>query len=155
MGDAGGDLAGSKGLDHRQRALACGECVEHDALERLVVLPKNKIAEPFAYLGLHRRQLALDLVHIGAAYGELGLDLRVVGAEAELDAAVGNELLDPGEQLVDMRLAKPVGMKALQIDRGCRAAARQEARDDLLFEHAAEFARHSGGEEEASLADIE
>ena len=32
-------------------------------------------------------------------------------------------------------------MEALQMDRGRRAAARQEARDDLLFEHAAQLAR--------------
>ena len=76
-------------------------------------------------------------------------------AEAELDAAVGHQLLDPGEQLVDMRLAEPVGMEALQMDRRRRAAARQQARDDLLFEHAAQLARHPGGEEEPRLADVE
>ena len=43
-----------------------------------------------------------------------------MGAEAELDAAVGDQVLDPGQQLVDMRLAEPVGMEALQMDRGRR-----------------------------------
>ena len=77
-----------------------------------------------------------------------------MGAEAELGAAVGNQRLDPVEQRIDMRFAEPVGVKALQLDRRLGAAAREEARDDLLFQHAAQFARHAGGEEEARLADI-
>ena len=116
MGDAGGDLAGGEGLDHRQRTLAGGECREHDAFERLVVLAEDEVAEPLAHLGLHRSELPMDLAHIGAAHGQLGLDLRVMGAKAELDAAVGDEIFDPGQQLIDMRLAEPIGMKALQVD---------------------------------------
>src|SRR5215472_8793253 len=41
------------------------------------------------------------------------------------------------------------------MNRGRCAAARQEPRDDLLFEHAAQLTRHAGSEEEASLADVE
>ena len=114
-----------------------------------------KLPEAPAHLRLDRRELLLDLVHIGAAHGQLGLDLRVVGAKAELDAAVGDEVFDPGQQLIDVRLAEPVGMKALQVDCRRRAAARQEPGDDLLFEHAVELARHAGGEEKPSLADVE
>ena len=155
MGDAGGDLAGGEGLDDRQRAVAGGERAKYDALQCLIVLAEDEIAEPPPHLRLDRCELPLDLLHIGAARGQLGLDLRIVGAEAELDAAVGNEVFDPGQQLIDMRLAEPIGMKALQMDRGRRSSARQEARDDLLFEHAVQLARHSGGEEKPSLADVE
>ena len=76
-------------------------------------------------------------------------------AEAELGAAVRHQLLDPLQQVIDMRLAEPVGMKALQADRGLHAAFRQQARDDLLLQHAAQFARHAGGEEKPRLADID
>ena len=103
----------------------------------------------------HRRQLALDVVLVGAAHGQLGLDLRVVGAEAELDAAVGHQVLDPGEQLVDMQFAEPIGMEPLQVDHTRASAARQQARDDLLFEHAKQLARHAWGEEKPRLADVE
>src|SRR6516165_4420106 len=116
MGDAGGDLTGGEGLDHGQRALAGSQCSEHDSLEGLVVLTEDKVAEPPAHLRLDWCELLLDLVHTGAAHGQLGLDLWVVGAKAELDAAVGNQVLDPGQELVDMRLAEPVGMKALEMD---------------------------------------
>ena len=46
-------------------------------------------------------------------------------------------------------------MEALEVDRRRRAAARQQARDDLLLQHAAQLARHAGREEEARLADVE
>src|SRR5207244_5762043 len=108
MGDAAGDLPAGEGLDDGERAPFGGERLEHDAFERLVVLAKDEVAETPPHFFLHRRQLRLDFVHIGAAYGELRLDLRIVGAEAELDAAVRHQLLDPGEQLVDMRLAEPI-----------------------------------------------
>jgi len=78
-----------------------------------------------------------------------------MGAKAELDTAVRDEVFDPGRQLIDMRLAEPVRMKALQVDHTRRAAARQEARDDLLFEHAVELVRDAGGEEKPGLADVE
>jgi hypothetical protein len=54
-----------------------------------------------------------------------------------------------------MRLAELVGVKALQMDCGRRSSARQEAQDDLVFEHAVHLARDSGGEEKPSLADVE
>ena len=92
--------------------------LQDHAFERVVVLGQDEIAEPLAHLGDDRRELALDVGLVGAAHGQLGLDLRVMGAEAELDAAVRHQFLDPGQQLVDMRLAEPIGMKALQLDRG-------------------------------------
>jgi hypothetical protein len=52
------------------------------------VLAEDEIAETLAHFCLDRCQLLLDLVHVGAADGQLGLDLRIMGAEAELDAAV-------------------------------------------------------------------
>src|SRR2546430_9402707 len=39
----------------------------------------------------------------------------------------------------------------LQLDRRRSAAAGQETRDDLFLEHAAQFSRHTRGEEEARL----
>jgi len=53
--------------------------------------------------------------------------------------------LTPPQQSRDASLAR--------LRRG--AAARQEARDNLLFEHAAQLARHPRGEEKSGLADIE
>src|SRR4029077_17779914 len=111
-------------------------------------LAEDEVAEAPAHLRLHWRELCLDLVHVGAAHGELRFDLRVMGSEAELDAAGGPQPLDAGEELIDMRLAETVGMKPLQMDRRRRAAACQQSRNDLLFEHAAQLARHAGGEEE-------
>ena len=46
-------------------------------------------------------------------------------------------------------------MEALQIDRGLHAALREEPRNDLLLEHAAQLARNAGREEEPRLADVE
>ena len=53
-----------------------------------------------------------------------------------------------------MRFAEPVGVEALELDRGLRAAAGEQARDDLLLQHPAQLARHAGGEEEPRVADI-
>src|SRR5260221_11073313 len=103
------------------------------------------MAEPLAHFRLDGTELSLDVGHVGAAHGELGLELRIMGAEAELDAAVGNQILDPGEQRVDMALAGSVGMEALQVDRCLDAAALEEARDDLGLEHPPDLARHAGG----------
>src|SRR2546425_3433630 len=46
-------------------------------------------------------------------------------------------------------------MESLEMDGRLQAAAGEESRNDLLLEHAAELARHPGGEEEAGLADVE
>ncbi len=46
-------------------------------------------------------------------------------------------------------------MEALQVDDAWRAAARQQARDDLLVQHAVQLARHARREEEARVADVE
>ena len=76
-------------------------------------------------------------------------------AEAELDAAVGHQRLDAGQQRIDVQLAEAVGMESLEEDRRRCAAARQQARDHLLLQHAVKLARHARGEEEPCLADIE
>src|SRR5439155_14048202 len=47
------------------------------------------------------------------------------------------------------------GMKPLQMDRGRRTAARQQTWNDLLFEYAAQLARHAGRKEKARPADVE
>src|SRR5207237_856 len=75
-------------------------------------------------------------------------------AKAELRAAVGDQGLDPFEHRVDMAFAEPIGVKALQLDRRLGAAAGEEARNDLLFEHAVQFARHPGSKEKPSLAGL-
>ena len=77
---------------------------------------------------LHRRQLAADVVHVGAAHGQLGFELRVVGPEAELQAPVGHERLQPREQGVGVRFSDPVRVEALEearrlAGRSSRAAA--------------------------------
>src|SRR5215472_6192553 len=154
MRNAAGDLPAGKGLDDCERALLRGECLEHNAFQALVVLGDDEVTETPPHFRLHRRKLYLDVAQVGAPYRELGFDLRVMRAEAELDAAVRDQFLDSGEQLVDMRFAETIGMKALQMDRRWRAATREHARDDLFFEHAAQFARHAGCEKEPRLADV-
>src|SRR5438105_632345 len=62
---------------------------------------------------------------LGAAHRHLGFDLRIMRAKAELGAAVRHQRFDALQQRIDMRLAEPIGMKALQPDRARRPAARQ------------------------------
>ena len=45
-------------------------------------------------------------------------------------------------------------MEALEVDRGGCAAAGEQARDHLLLQHAPQFARHAGREEETRAADV-
>ena len=135
--------AAGERLDHRQRGLPARQLLQDHALERLIVLGQDEVAEPLAHLLLDRRELAPDVVHVGAAHGELGLELRVVGAEAELHAPVGHQRLHAREQAVDVRFADPVGVEALQEARRLPAALREQARDDLLLEHAVQLARHA------------
>ena len=84
-----------------------GQLVQNHALEFLIVLGQDEVAEAFAHFLLDRCELATDVLHVRAAHGELGLELRVVGAEAELDAAVRRQRLHPGEHSVGTRLADP------------------------------------------------
>ena len=105
MSNAGGDLAGGEGLDHRQRAPARGECVEHDALERLAVLAAlaaragslavvetftaGQISARIAHLPgaekVFRRSLvARDPAEIAAA---LGLDGALISGEISRELA--------------------------------------------------------------------
>ncbi len=46
-------------------------------------------------------------------------------------------------------------METLEEDRDLQAALGQQARNDLLLEHAPQLARHARGEEESRLADVE
>src|SRR5437870_1634532 len=154
VGDARGDLPAREGLHDGERGLATRELGQNDAFERLVVLGQDEVAEPLADLLLDGGELPLDLVHVGPTHGQLGLELRVVGAEAQLHAAVGHQLLHAGEQRVHVRFAEAVGVEALQVDGGLETALREEPRDDLLLEHAPELAGDAGSEEEAGLADV-
>src|SRR2546422_7194087 len=56
----------------------------------------------FPYTTLFRS----DVLHVRAAHRQLGLELRVVGPEAELHAAIGHELLHAPQQGVDVRFAE-------------------------------------------------
>jgi hypothetical protein len=87
----GGDLAAREAFDHRERALARRQRGEHHALQGLIVLRQDEVAEAPAHLRLHRRELALDVRHVGAAHRELGLELGIMRAEPELDAAVDHQ----------------------------------------------------------------
>ena len=74
-------------------SVPCRSCelLQDDALERLVVLGEDEVAEALA----HFRSTGASFRQISsmsrAAHGELGLELRVVRAEAELHAAVRRE----------------------------------------------------------------
>src|SRR5947207_2253012 len=81
---AGGDLTAREHLGDGQRGPALRQLGQHDALQRLLVLGHDEVAETLAHLGLHRRQLAAYVVEVAAAHGQLRLELRIVGAEAEL-----------------------------------------------------------------------
>src|SRR5215470_17896407 len=153
--EAGGDEAAGEGFDQGQGGPARAERLQDHALHGLVVLGKDEVAEALADLPLHRLELAPHVGHVGAAHGELGLELRVVGTEAQLEAPVGDQRLHAGEQAVHVGLAEPVGVEALEADRGLLAAPREQTGDDLLLEHATQLARHAGREEEARLADVE
>src|SRR3989440_8438279 len=155
VGEARSDLAAREHLDDRQRRLSPGQLREHHALERLVVLGQDEVAQPLADLLLDRSQLLPHVVHVAAARGQLGLQLRVVGAEAELHAAVGHERLDTGEQRVDVGLAEAVGVEALELDRRLQPTLGEQPRDDLLLQHALELAGDAGREEEARAADVD
>jgi hypothetical protein len=135
--------------------LAARQLREHHALERLVVLREDEVAEALAHLALDRRELLADVVHVGAAHGQLGLELRIVRAEAELHAAVRHHLLHAGEERVHVRLAEPVGVEPLEVDHRLHAALGEDPRDHLLLEHAPQLARDAGREEEAGAADVE
>jgi len=61
MGGAGGDLAAGEILHHRQRSSDLLQRRQDHALEGLVVLRQDEVADALAHLGLDRRQLALEL----------------------------------------------------------------------------------------------
>src|SRR5712691_11729066 len=86
--------AAGEHLNDRQRAILRAQLLQDHAFERVVVLGQDEIAEPLPDLGDDRRELRLDVGVIGAAHGHLGLDLRVMGAEAELSTAVWYQRLD-------------------------------------------------------------
>ena len=155
VSDAGGDLTAREHLDDSERCLTSRELCQHDAFQRLVIFTEDEVAEPLAYLTLHQIELAPDVVHVGTASGQLGLELRIVGAEAELHASVRHERFHSREQRIDVRFAEAVRVKPFQVDDRLQAALGEEARDDLLLEHALELARDSRGKEEAGLSDVE
>src|SRR5262249_36625431 len=108
-----------------------------------------------AHLLLDRGELSADVVHIVPARRELGLELRVMRAEAQLDAAVRRKLLHALEQGIGMRFADPVGMKALQMNRCLHAALRKQPGNDVLVQHARQLPGNAGREHESRLADVE
>ena len=58
----------------------------------------------------------MHIVRVGAAHRELGLKLRVVRPEAQLNAAVGHQVFQARQQRVDVGFAEAIGVKALEID---------------------------------------
>src|SRR5215831_8484777 len=104
---------------------------------------------------LNRRKLGTNVIHVAATRSELRFKLRIVSAESELDAAVGNERLNAGKQGIGMGFADAIGMKPLEKNRRLFSALREQARNHLLFEHAAHFARNARRKEEARFADVE
>ena len=54
-----------------------------------------------------------DIIHVRAAYGQLGFELRVMRPKAKLHAAIWHEIFHPFEQRVDMGLSQPIGVKTL------------------------------------------
>ena len=102
------------------------ELLEDHAFERVVVLGQDEVAEPLAHLGHDRRELRADVVLVGAAHGQLGLDLRVMGAEAELGAAVRHQILDPAAaRRHATRRARRNGSASDGSRSACRSCARR------------------------------
>src|SRR5215831_5761889 len=93
-------------------SVPCREGAEDDALQRLLVFGQDEVAEPLPHFALDRLELLPDVVQIGAPHGQLGLELRIVSAEAELHAAVRHQGWDAGEERVDVGLAEAVRVEA-------------------------------------------
>src|SRR5581483_564513 len=132
-GDARRELTAGKRFDDCERTLGLLQRLEDDAFERVVVLGEDEIAEPLSDLGDDGCQLALDIAFVGAAHGQLCLDLRVMRPETELGAAVRHQRLYAFEQRIDVALAKTVRVEAFEADRRLRTALREQARDNLLL----------------------
>src|SRR3972149_436755 len=105
------DLSARERLDERQRGLPFRKLRKDHTFKRAIVFRQDEIAEPFAHFPLDRRELAADVVHVAAARRELGLELRVMRAEAELHAAAGRERIPAPEQRVGLRDARPAGVE--------------------------------------------
>src|SRR6267143_1038045 len=73
VGEARRDLSARERLDDRERALSRRERRQDHALEGLLVLGHDEVAEALAHFALHRRQLRPHVVHVAAADGQLGL----------------------------------------------------------------------------------
>ena len=90
--DARGDLPARERLDDA-RACRCGSSSSASTTPSSVwsSSARMKLPSRLRTSASTGASFAADVVHVGAAHGELGLELRVVRAEAELHAAVGRE----------------------------------------------------------------
>ena len=111
-GNACCHLTTGERLNHCQGRLTFRQLVDNDPFQGLVVFSQNKIAEPLAHLVLHRGQFRPHVVHISAAHGQLGFQLRIMRPKAKLHTAIRHEVFHPFEQRVDVRLPQPIGVKA-------------------------------------------
>src|SRR3972149_8434068 len=100
------DLSARERLDERQRGLPVRKLRKDHTFKRAIVFRQDEIAEPFADFPLDRRELAADVIHVAAARRELGLELRVMRAEAELHAAVGGGSFPARAQPIGGRVSR-------------------------------------------------
>src|SRR5262249_9735850 len=108
-GAAGGreprrEMPAGEHLRGRERVAAVEQVGEDHAFQRLLVLGDDEVAQPLAHLGLDRLEPGGDLLLALAAHGKLGLELRIVRLEAELDGAVLEDI-HVGQHVVGARFA--------------------------------------------------
>ena len=96
----------------------------------------------------------MHILHVLAAHGQFRFQLRVMGAEPELDAAFRVQRLHPGQQLIGVRLANAIRMKSFQMNRGRRPGPRQNPRNHLFLQHSPHFPGYAGREEKSCFSDI-
>jgi len=109
----GREMAAAEHLCRRQRVAALQQGARITPSSVWSSSAMMKLPQPLAHLGLDRRQPHQRSASFLAAHGELGLELRIVRLEAQLDVAAVLEDLHVGQHVVGARLADAEGMETL------------------------------------------
>ncbi|MBL6080531.1 hypothetical protein JMJ56_21165 [Belnapia sp. T18] len=98
-------------------------------------------------IDLNRRERAIQRDRIAAARRELGLQLRVMRLEAQLQTSAWRQRLDSRQHLAGMGLTDANGVEALQAGHAAQPGAGEEPGQQLL-RPAPHLARHTRSEVE-------